>query len=176
MLIASPSHADQSFERCRTELELWLANRAGKPWHVAKAIMCFGPDRDGGRDPRAAGVIFTTGPTYYGLGIRFEVQRCFEGHGLATAGLRLFRVEYWEKPRSASVEEVILPPRFFASREMWGNWQAAKRRVRVVEHLIAMTDRRDGHAQRVLEKLELEPEDEEEMLPCLVYRLRMTAE
>ena len=132
------------------------------------------PGRSGSE---AVGAIYTNQPTFYGLGIRFEVRRGCEGRGFATQGLRRFADEYWEGPRRAApVREALLEPRFFASREMRGSWERARDEVRGLDHLIAATDRQDGHAQRVLEKLGLEPEEEEEMIPCYFYRLKRPAE
>jgi hypothetical protein len=90
----SSTAANRSIDLCRDKLAKFLDDRKDKSWHVAKAIM-FNFEQPGRSEPEAVGAIYTDGPTYYGLGIRFEVRRGCEGRGFATAGLQIFRDEYW---------------------------------------------------------------------------------
>lgn len=126
----------------------------------------------GRHQPEAVGAVYTREPTFYGLGVRFEVRRGCEGRGFATEGLRQFVDEYWRQPRSAPVSAMMLEPRFFTSKDMKEDWDRVKEEVREIEHLIATMDPQDEHAQRVMEKLGLKPEEEEEMFPCYFYRLK----
>ncbi|KFA77374.1 hypothetical protein S40288_10911 [Stachybotrys chartarum IBT 40288] len=93
-----------SLEESKVSLEYHIDEVTEGQWALKKTVFLKSKP---GALAAAAAFIYTSGPSPYGLQLRFEVLRKYRHHGVAYEGLQMFLNEYWRRERFGPYDKMF---------------------------------------------------------------------